>query len=195
MQIEIKKIHERLGVTVIYVTHDQDEALAMSDRVAVFADGSLRQISDPSGLYERPDNAVVANFVGDNNCLEGVVQRPAGESYVVRLHDEMDCKVSSNAELKSGDKVRVFVRPERVLIDDQAADRPATSKAVVEAILYLGDHARISLRSDGGASLAAKILNGAGGLHLGVGDRVAFSWREEDARAFLSDDTVLTEAD
>jgi len=195
MQIEIKKIHERLGVTVIYVTHDQDEALAMSDRVAVFADGRLRQISGPSGLYERPDDAVVANFVGDNNCLEGVVQKQVGDMYTVRLQDEINCNVSSNVELKSGDKVRVFIRPERVSIDHKAIGRETTTKAVIEAILYLGDHARISLRSDGGISLAAKIMNGAEGLHLRVGDRIAFSWRDEDARAFLSDDAVLKRAD
>jgi len=76
MQYEIKHLHDRLGVTVVYVTHDQSEALTMSDRIAVFNDGVIQQLAPPSDLYERPDNAFVAQFIGENNKLNGVIEAP-----------------------------------------------------------------------------------------------------------------------
>jgi putative spermidine/putrescine transport system ATP-binding protein len=73
MQYEIKHIHERLGVTIVYVTHDQSEALTMSNRIAVFNDGVVQQLSTPDELYERPENSFVAQFIGENNKLKGTV--------------------------------------------------------------------------------------------------------------------------
>ena len=79
MQYEIKHIHERIGITVVYVTHDQSEALTMSNRIAVFNDGKIQQISTPDVLYEKPDNSFVAQFIGENNQLEGKVKSINGE--------------------------------------------------------------------------------------------------------------------
>jgi putative spermidine/putrescine transport system ATP-binding protein len=79
MQYEIKHIHESLGVTVVYVTHDQSEALTMSNRIAVFNDGIVQQLADPVTLYERPDNAFVAQFIGENNTLVGTVDAISGQ--------------------------------------------------------------------------------------------------------------------
>ncbi|MBT3536431.1 MAG: ABC transporter ATP-binding protein, partial [Rhodospirillaceae bacterium] len=86
MQIEIKHLHEALDMTVVYVTHDQGEALTMSDRVAVFNDGRVQQIDDPRTIYEYPDNSFVANFIGENNNLDGRVTRVLGEECEVTLH-------------------------------------------------------------------------------------------------------------
>ena len=87
MQFEIKHLHERLGVTVVYVTHDQSEALTMSDRVAVFNDGRIQQLDPPEDLYERPTNSFVAQFIGENNTLAGTVETIAGDRCTVRLGD------------------------------------------------------------------------------------------------------------
>jgi len=80
MQYEIKHIHERIGITVVYVTHDQSEALTMSNRIAVFNDGKIQQISTPDVLYEKPDNSFVAQFIGENNQLKGKVKSINGNS-------------------------------------------------------------------------------------------------------------------
>ena len=87
MQFEIKHLHEQLGVTVVYVTHDQSEALTMSDRVAVFNDGRIQQLDPPEDLYERPTNSFVAQFIGENNTLAGAVETIAGDRCTVRLAD------------------------------------------------------------------------------------------------------------
>ena len=85
MQIEIKQLHYMLGVTIVYVTHDQSEALTMSDRVAVFNNGGIVQIGTPDGLYNEPATAFVASFIGENNTLEGIVERVDGDECLVAL--------------------------------------------------------------------------------------------------------------
>ncbi|TGU85524.1 Fe3+/spermidine/putrescine ABC transporter ATP-binding protein, partial [Mesorhizobium sp. M00.F.Ca.ET.151.01.1.1] len=86
MQLEIKQIHTMLGVTIVYVTHDQSEALTMSDRVAVFNQGGIAQLGSPDDLYNTPQSSFVASFIGENNTLEGVVDRVSGEQCRVRLN-------------------------------------------------------------------------------------------------------------
>lgn len=85
MQFEIKHLHDSLGITVVYVTHDQGEALTMSDRVAVFNDGRIQQLAPPADLYERPENSFVAQFIGENNKLFGTIEELAGDKALVRL--------------------------------------------------------------------------------------------------------------
>ncbi len=114
MQFEIKHIHEQLGVTVVYVTHDQSEALTMSDRIAVFNDGRIQQLAPPEDLYERPENNFVAQFIGENNTLNGVVETIRDGACTVKLEngaviDALPVNVSA-----TGDKTVVSIRPERV---------------------------------------------------------------------------------
>ncbi len=90
MQFEIKHIHDRLGVTVVYVTHDQSEALTMSDRIAVFNDGVIQQLAAPATLYEKPENAFVAQFIGENNRFRGKVEAIEGEIATVRIGRRQD---------------------------------------------------------------------------------------------------------
>ena len=92
MQYEIKHIHERIGITVVYVTHDQSEALTMSNRIAVFNDGKIQQISTPDVLYEKPDNSFVAQFIGENNQLEGKVKSINGNSCIITTESGEDIK-------------------------------------------------------------------------------------------------------
>ncbi|TGR93424.1 Fe3+/spermidine/putrescine ABC transporter ATP-binding protein, partial [Mesorhizobium sp. M2E.F.Ca.ET.209.01.1.1] len=86
MQLEIKQIHTMLGVTIVYVTHDQSEALTMSDRVAVVNNGAIAQLGSPDDLYNTPQSSLVASFIGENNTLEGVVDRVSGQECRVRLN-------------------------------------------------------------------------------------------------------------
>ncbi|RYI16662.1 MAG: ABC transporter ATP-binding protein, partial [Acetobacteraceae bacterium] len=114
MQFEIKHLHESLGITVVYVTHDQGEALTMSDRVAVFNDGRIQQLAPPSDLYERPDNSFVAQFIGENNKLLGTIEELNGDKALVRLATgELIDATAVNVNEKGG-KTLVSIRPERV---------------------------------------------------------------------------------
>ena len=114
MQFEIKHLHERLGITVVYVTHDQGEALTMSDRVAVFNDGRIQQLATPSDLYERPENSFVAQFIGENNKLPGTIEELSGDKALVRLQTgELIDATPVNVKQK-GAATLVSIRPERV---------------------------------------------------------------------------------
>jgi len=117
MQYEIKHIHEQIGITVVYVTHDQNEALTMSNRIAVFNDGKIQQISSPDILYEKPENAFVAQFIGENNQIKGKVKSINGKMCVITTdkgEEIKSLKVNVNAV---GDASTVSLRPERVEID------------------------------------------------------------------------------
>src|SRR5436190_8916693 len=118
MQYEIKHIHERLGVTIVYVTHDQAEALTLSNRIAVFSEGVIQQLSTPDELYERPRNSFVAQFIGENNKLAGVVEEIAGNgSCAIRLASGEVVRATAVKVSKKGDRTLLSVRPERVTIN------------------------------------------------------------------------------
>ena len=114
MQFEIKHLHERLGITCVYVTHDQGEALTMSDRVAVFNDGRIQQLAAPADLYERPENSFVAQFIGENNKLPGVIEEISGDKALVRLSTGEVIDATPVNVTSKGQQVLVSIRPERV---------------------------------------------------------------------------------
>ena len=148
MQIELKELHRQLGVTFVYVTHDQDEALTMSDRVAVFNDGEIQQIDPVERIYEQPNNRFVAGFIGDSTVLEGTVRATgvdaAGERCGIVLPDGRVVTGLNVNDVKVGDKVQASVRPERVLVHTAApGERGNLLQARVADVIYFGDHLRL----------------------------------------------------
>jgi putative spermidine/putrescine transport system ATP-binding protein len=142
MQIELKELHRRLGVTFVYVTHDQSEALTMSDRVAVFNDGSVQQVDRVDRLYEAPANRFVAGFVGDNTVLNGGVTATSGATCTVALAN--GCRVTglNVNDAKAGDNVQCCIRPERLDLTG-VLNQANTFEAIVADVLYFGDHLRL----------------------------------------------------
>ena len=184
MQLEIKHIHERLGITVVYVTHDQSEALTMSDRVAVFDDGVIQQCAAPDVLYERPDNSFVAGFVGENNRLRGRIERLEGGRCTVRL-DSGDVIDATPVNVdRPGERTLVSIRPERV---EFKAERMAPDAHTIEAevleFVYMGDAFRTRLRVAGSDDFVMKCRNARGQRRLSPGERIRVGWDAEDARA------------
>jgi putative spermidine/putrescine transport system ATP-binding protein len=184
MQIELKQIHEALGVTIVYVTHDQSEALTMSDRVAVFESGGIVQLGTPDGLYNQPETAFVANFIGENNLLEGVVERVDGKYCVVALPTGLRVNALAIGEIAANAPVQITVRPERIGLanhnDGAAVNRV---QANVEGRIYLGDHQRLMARLSNGQSLTVKI----GAREVAAnGETISLCWSAEDCRAFAS---------
>jgi putative spermidine/putrescine transport system ATP-binding protein len=192
MQVELKRIHARVGVTIVYVTHDQGEALAMSDRVAVFAHGRIRQLATPTELYERPTDALVADFVGENNHIEGVVVEAQGTKCQVRADGGFTTFAHAPKPLSVGTRTILALRPERVIVA-AASGTENQHRAKVETVVYLGDHARLELAIAGGPTLAAKVPNDARQALPQIGDTIAVSWRQEDCRAFAADENEPTQ--
>ncbi|MEM7439078.1 MAG: ABC transporter ATP-binding protein [Pseudomonadota bacterium] len=181
MQYEIKHIHENLGITVVYVTHDQSEALTMSDRIAVFNDGVIQQLAPPEDLYERPENAFVAQFIGENNTLRGVVEAVEGQTATVKLSSGETVKALAVNCGAPGSPTTLSVRPERVFVGKHG-DLP-TTKAAVKELIYLGDHIRCRMEVHGDDEFIVKVPNAAGHTHMTEGEIVDICWEIEDCRA------------
>jgi len=186
MQYEIKHIHEQLGVTVVYVTHDQSEALTMSNRIAVFNDGVIQQLAPPADLYERPENAFVAQFIGENNRLEGVVEEIAGHECMVRVNDgSMVSALAVNVKA-AGDRCTLSLRPERVVANPASGDVQNQFKARVEELIYLGDHIRARMLVCGNSEFIVKVPNSADKSVLREGLEAPIGWLAEDCRALAT---------
>ena len=185
MQFEIKHLHERLGITVVYVTHDQGEALTMSDRVAVFNDGCIQQLAAPDELYEQPQNSFVAGFIGENNKLPGVIERINGEDVLVRLADGSLIDATAVNVSRNGQNTLVSIRPERVEINpsQEMIGDGHTVEAEVLEFIYMGDVFRTRLRVAGSEDFIVKNRNARGRRRLEPGEHVHIGWVRQDARA------------
>lgn len=186
MQYEIKHIHEQLGVTVVYVTHDQSEALTMSNRIAVFEDGVVQQLASPTELYEHPKNAFVAAFIGENNKLIGTVTEANNGTCTVQLDNGDVIKASAVNIDGVGSKTTLSLRPERVMVIPEK-DMPDHMENVFEAevleLIYLGDHIRTRVRVCGDDEFIVKVPNIGAGHHLAKGRRIDVGWTVADCHA------------
>lgn len=183
MQFELKHIHENLGLTMVFVTHDQSEALTMSDRIAVFDDGVIQQIDSPDVLYEQPKNAFVAYFIGENNRFTGVVREMNGDTCVVEI-DTGDKVVAKPVNVSGvGERTTLSLRPERVYIDPDSGATPNLLDAKVLELIYLGDHIRTRLSVAGNDQFIVKIPNSHEHSRLAKGGTVKVGWAGEDCRA------------
>ncbi|MDQ2065871.1 ABC transporter ATP-binding protein [Xinfangfangia sp. CPCC 101601] len=184
MQFEIKHLHERLGITVVYVTHDQGEALTMSDRVAVFNDGRIQQLAPPADLYERPENSFVAQFIGENNKLPGTVEELSQGKALVRLATGELIDATPVNVTEKGQKTLVSIRPERVEFKPEMMPAGAhTIGAEVLEVIYMGDILRARLRVAGSDDFVIKMRNTLGQTKLDRGQKINVGWHPQDARA------------
>lgn len=187
MQYEIKHLHDSLNKTFIYVTHDQTEAITMSDRVAVFNAGKIRQYSNPTELYEYPNNYFVANFIGENNAFEGKVKIIDKEQCTIELTNLDKTLIKANAiDINEvGQKTLVSVRPEKLMVNGEDTDKDLnTIEATVEEIIYLGDHIRIRFRVADNDEIITKIPNSGKSASIAVGEHAKLSWHWQYGRAF-----------
>ncbi len=181
MQIEIKLLHERLGLTVLYVTHDQSEALTMSDRVAVFHDGRVVQQGTPDALYCAPCNPFVAGFIGENNMLPGTVDAVGSGHVRVALEGDLQVTATAVGNLEPGTHVLVAVRPEAVRLSGTAGDDQNAFRAQVTSRIYFGDHQRLLAAIGHGHTITVKVPTGT---EIVAGAPVFLSWNQADCRAF-----------
>ena len=182
MQYEIKHIHESIGVTVVYVTHDQGEALTMSNRIAVFNDGKVQQLSSPDKLYEEPVNSFVAEFIGENNRFSGQVTDVSKDKCKVKLDDGSEILANPIVVKSSGEKTIVSLRPERALINTKEK-MENNFKGKIEEVIYHGDHTRVRLNLLGNKDFILKVPNSSANMDIKLGNQINVSWNSFDARA------------
>ena len=182
MQYEIKHIHESIGVTVVYVTHDQSEALTMSNRIAVFNDGKVQQLSSPDELYERPVNSFVAEFIGENNTFAGEVTDVSGDKCKVKLNSGAEILANPIVAKSKGEKTTVSLRPERALIDPDT-EMDNNHKGKIEEVIYHGDHTRLRLDLLGNKQFILKVPNSSNRMDIKEGKEINIGWNSTDCRA------------
>ena len=182
MQYELKHIHETLGVTVVYVTHDQTEALTMSNRIAVFNEGNIQQLSSPSKLYEEPQYSFVAKFIGENNTIEGVVKDISSGSCKVETSKGETIICNPISVKNIGDKTRMSLRPERVILNP-SNDFDNSFKSVVKEIIYHGDHTRIRVSLLDQENFILKVPNSSNIVNIRTNDTISLGWSANDCRA------------
>ncbi|MBH9414508.1 ABC transporter ATP-binding protein [Pseudomonas aeruginosa] len=183
MQMEIKHLHQRLGVTVVYVTHDQGEALTMSDRVAVFHQGEIQQIEPPRNLYEQPRNTFVANFIGENNRLSGQLRSCDGERCGGGLPRGEKVEALAVNVGQPGEPVTLSIRPERVRLNGASESCVNRFSGRVAEFVYLGDHVRVRREVCGRDAFFVKQPIAELDPTLSVGDVVPLGWQVEHVRA------------
>ncbi len=185
LQYEIRRIQRALGVTFIYVTHDQQEAMVLSDRVAVFEGGRLQQVASPEGLYEEPMCSFVARFVGENNRISGRVETVDGALCEVAVGEAARVRALRVAPLEVGDRTTVSIRPERVgIAPPTGGDKYANAfDAEVLDLTFLGDHLRVRARLFDSDRFIVKIPNVVGHGAVLAGDRIRIGWTPTDCRA------------
>ena len=183
MQFEITNLAHELGITTVYVTHDQTEALTMSDRVAVFDDGVIQQLAPPDALYEEPQNSFVAQFIGENNTLLGKIETLEDRKATVRLDDGSLIDALPVNVGAVGDRTLVSIRPERVEVNPDLGPDAHTLDAEVLEFIYMGDVFRTRLRVAGKDDFIIKTRNRADQVKLSPGEKVKIGWLPEDCRA------------
>ena len=193
MQVELKALQERVGITFLYVTHDQEEALTLSDRIAVMNHGRILQEGIPEEIYERPRSRFVADFIGQTNFFRGQVEG-TGPVTVVRDEAGMVLRCGPADWASVGMHVAVSVRPEKVVPADGAG--PNSVSGVLERVSYLGDLVQYHVALKGGREMVCQRQNERGdpAATWRVGDRVELGWTEASALV-LADDEVAQEQD
>ena len=183
MRVELKKLQEKVGITTVYVTHDQEEALTMADRLAIMDQGDLLQTGSPSEVYNRPQSSFVAMFLGETSCFPARVTGVTNSLLELECGEDLRAAVARGGQFEVGDRVSVSIRPERVAVDTH---RPSGTEnafpGVIDFVSYLGANVVYMIRLDGSRLLIrASEAIPRGSARFSAGERVFVSWRAEQA--------------
>jgi len=186
MRTELKRLQKTTGITFIFVTHDQEEALSMSDRIAVMSSGKVQQIGSPSEIYECPSNRFVADFIGETNLLNATVEKVSGETAICRLKGGQLLNVKPNGEMHVGQTGSISIRPERLIMDKKFSKKQGL-KGTLGQFTYLGTDTQFEVLLDKNLSLSIRMQNTALiSETYKYGDQVFVSIADDAAR-FLVD--------
>ena len=181
MQIELKQLQRRLGITFVFVTHDQEEALTMSDRIAVVAEGRIEQLGTADEIYHQPQSRFVAEFIGDANLVPGQVVAVAGNRVAVRIAGDITLQVAAPALPAGVGTVEISFRPEKIHLSHEAGPAENTFGAEVVEEIFRGQTDELRIRTSGGLEMTAVVANESQTQHaFHKGDRVYCHLHPED---------------
>lgn len=180
MQLEVKQIQERIKITTIYVTHDQSEALTMSDKIALMNNGRFEQIGTPEELYEQPANRFVAGFIGESNFLEGDVARIEDRLAEIKTAKGLIVQVKPKPGIQVGQPVTLAIRPEKIRIGSPTGQPVNRFQGTVDNVVYLGEIVKYVIVTSSGECIAAKSTNVTREHQYKKGNRIDLGWNLED---------------
>jgi putative spermidine/putrescine transport system ATP-binding protein len=186
MQVELKEIQQRLGMTVVYVTHDQEEAMNMSDRIAIMNSGRIEQVGKPAEIYDQPNSNFIARFLGEANLVPGTIESVNGGIATLRTAAGHRLSARVRGQATPGAAAHVFVRPERVALGAAGAARPAegvinTITGKIAQSSFLGHIFRHAVEIEPGVRMTVDVHNAAAGLSRAPGEQVTLSWQVTDS--------------
>lgn len=179
MQVEIRRIQQLLGLAAVYVTHDQEEALVMSDRIAVMAGGRVKQVDTPQTIYDRPRNRFVAEFVGEANILSAQVLRNTGDWCLATMQSSGTICVRGHGRHEIGQHIDVCVRPERIRVADQGPEINVHD-GIVREVTYLGEITKYEIEIGPDVVVTMKEFSRTAGSKITGGDKVRIGWQHDD---------------
>jgi spermidine/putrescine ABC transporter ATP-binding subunit len=172
MQLEVKHLQRKLGLTTLFITHDQEEALILSDRIAVMNEGRIEQLSTPLEIYERPRSAFVADFIGESNIFYGEVETGSRDGVAIRLDSGMRLVADCRSSPVNGSRIGVMIRPERLrLLDGEGSASGNLLKGEVQEVIYLGVSYKYRVLTESGMEMLIRISAGAQDPVPGPGER------------------------
>ena len=189
MQLELKGLQHRIGITFVYVTHDQEEALTMSDRIAVMEQGRALQVGTPTEIYERPASRFVADFIGETNFLDGTVLKRDGTYVVVDVAGMPAVLALSAEEFAPSKRVTVAVRPEKITIQEEEHRRENNCcQGTIESVVYIGTDTNYVVRLSSGATMRVREQNIGPSLGKGLDEgATAFLFWQPESSSLLPD--------
>jgi len=187
MKLEIRNLHHQIDVTVIYVTHDQEEALVLSDRIAVMNHGKVVQLGTPTDLYEHPAEKFVADFIGESNFIEGKVEslNKHDRTCEVRTKNGLLISGSYKENISNGQTVHMAVRPSRITILNDHEQTSNSFEGTIREIIYLGETTKYEIELSKDDVMVMKRINRLGTLQVNNGDNVKIGWDTEDTKVLL----------
>jgi putative spermidine/putrescine transport system ATP-binding protein len=180
MKGEIRRLHRELGITVLYVTHDQEEALTLSDRIALMHQGQIVQLGSAADLYERPTSPFVASFIGESTLIEGAVESDAVQRPALRPHRNPRLLLTGCGAATPGGRAVIVLRPEKLRLQPIESASDGLAAQVVD-LVYVGDTTRVVLDLGDGVTVTAKLPNRRDLFRPGLGDRVRVGWSPDEA--------------
>ncbi len=180
MQVELRQLQQRVGITTMFVTHDQEEALALADKVVVMNKGNIGQVGTPSEVYARPRSRFVADFIGKSNVFEATLDKSEGDALVCKLAGGETVRIARSGEVRSGQEIHFFVRPEQLVLckpESPAADG-AKLAGIVRHVVYKGSNESIHIELAGSKMVEAQVVQSRG---WNIGDAVVVGWNANDA--------------
>jgi ABC-type Fe3+/spermidine/putrescine transport system ATPase subunit len=180
MQVELRKIQREVGITTLFVTHDQEEALTLSDKVALIRDGDIVQYATPSEIYENPKDPFVASFLGQANFIEGTVQSYRDHMATVQLENGEPIEFACAKELPKNSSCVIAVRPEKISIEKERTEK-ATIPGVIELVTYAGGLTQYLVQAVGKEWIVQIQNNNPHSKLLSIGDKIWIGWDGENS--------------